>query len=562
MKRNEIYKGTSGLILYFSFLFFTHAQDIIAPEIEFSGMGVDWVHTTKDTNFIYSGFGSATQFSNRLPIWSQLYEQDLYIMEQHLGPGEISGFSLFKINQYSGEEIWALHDNFNTGVEYNEIFMSKLFKFQGDSLRLFGYQSNDKIPTGFSIAYNGNPMIKTIDLKEVSVRSQEVGTDSLDYLTDHRLFGLAFGRQIINSSEDYLHTVARGRIIDSIAYNVIDIYKIDESLNIDSTSRESILWNTEIMTLSTNLIFAPYYQFISDSILYMANYALKLPETDQSPSKASIGWYNISSLENINLIKEYDVTDYYFKASSGNMAHHVLGNDAVLFNHIDELIQDGSDTYQQYSSITWFHMDDGLINFIPVFGNTEKNYLRLNFLGIEDDILMFCALFENEMSTGFDFYTLDREQDATPQYVGNISIENDIDLGIINYYLKLTEEKLFFSFNFKFMYGENEYSDAKAYLSLDLSKLTSTSEEIQTELKPDINFYPNPTHDFLSINFQKLFNGEVTIRTLNNKAISNTAVLNSSHASIDVSHLSPGGYIISVQDFDNNLNYSNLVFKQ
>lgn len=530
---------------------------IIPFEIDFINAEPAWIYFTTDTNYVEDPNlpTSASIFSNRLGVWIDDYEENLLIFEQHAGPyNGLSGFSLHCLDKYNGIEKYVLHDNVNNGLMYNEIYISDYHEIEDNKLQIFGYRSDVPHPNNYFVVFHGSPIIKEIDLISGKVINQQVGIppNSPDL---HTTFTPSNGKQFINSSNQHLHYLTGGEIIDSEAVNYTKFYMISDSLEIDSNSLNEIQFFTGIPTQSSLLTSPPIGSVCSDSIFMVINSVKNLPDLSQSPEDATISWWNISELNSLSRISEIDITDFFpkqedpFKA----LSFKNFGNDVVLTQHIDEFdVQTG---LEKYSWIAWFNKESGLVNSIEKFGDNFKNYSCINPILIKDDVLLFFAYRINNMEVSYDVFALSRDE-SEAQLVGSFSFEENPDITYSSFIeVHDTDDDFAIGYvKYRFKQEDGSFTNSLLYMAFDFSNILTSLSQNEFHLQENMyTIFPTPTEGKLQIDFGKPRIGEISILNLSGEIMLSIEVLLDTSLELNCSQLLNGNYIFRFEDESGNI---------
>jgi len=221
-------------LLFFLFLNVNLIAQVNPIELNFIDSEPEWLFFSRDSNYVSEDFLWATPYSNRFFVWADRYGEDtVLIFEQNAGPENgFSGYSVFGLNQETGELNFVFHDNSHNGLMYNEIYLSELYQIDNNNLSIYGYRSDIPHPNNYLIFYHGSPIKKTINLEELRLLETQIGLPP-DTISLHGIFSQSNEKQIINKNGEHLHLRGGGEIIDNEAINYIKFWPVDESLSVD-----------------------------------------------------------------------------------------------------------------------------------------------------------------------------------------------------------------------------------------------------------------------------------------------------------------------------------------
>ena len=488
------------LILLFPFAVESQTNPI---EIDFVEAQPIWEHETTDPDNpkTYGAIG-------RTALLIEKNENDLYVLSDCGSPhnGDSHGYIFEKLNCKTGELLWKDINNYYTGDIPDLITNVQLRP--GGNVELLGSKFDGMLPDnpGLFEAWDffvggSNLMRKVYDSESGDIINEYVGIDSIGFP------GRFLPQYAIEYDNKYL-LIRQNGVFDEDGQPIgfsFNFFSIDANQNlIDPIAFDSIYYETQD-SLDYFSITGQFYPIrISDDTFL--GYIIQ-DRYNEEKYKFQLIWMKVIDNQSVELLNRKNI-EHIIPISYEKLIYlHVeYSNDQIVITQLYYNSEIGDYT----SYLLWLTKDGQVVSFIPVFSAENHVYKDTKFLYADEEHCYLLAFPSKTGRNGFDILKTDDTKDSVT-YVSSLTCtnENEYFTDLMNVHELFEDNKLIIGAYNTRVDGDtsvlktlNYYCFDTKDLGIDLVNTNDISKE------ENISVYPNPTKDFLFLEFNEDCNTE------------------------------------------------------
>lgn len=529
----------------------------VVPELSFVSAKPEWVYIPKDSNFVISPKDPwSTPYSNKNSWRLDIHQEKLYLFQTTFSQNPYlghDGYILHKLVITTGAPEWTLHNNYNSGVKYREYYLSTKFEFTSDEkLKIIGLKDFDQLDTTKpSFFFYGKPFLKTIDLKSGNIENViESTAKKHDKIYSSTAFG-SFNRYT-KVGNQYFTLISKPFIENDTLKDAVELRKISDPFNIDTTSFTAVINNTFIPTDVTQLSTRPIFDFVNDSI-FVALFSINNPEDlSQSPEKVWLSKIEITNEGEMNVLKKVEITDEFYFPQDQNFSYYKIIKDKNIFVY-QTMISDNSP--HSSKKFTWLLWADEDCNKKAKFGalkDGDRFYLLPEFISATSNKAIIAAYFEDEKNKIKGYDLLELRNTGEIIRLGGFQVSSNAPKILLQRAVITSDSSLIVAFRTEVPYN-NGFTDYSYLMKFkpEILKPISTISIDDNFLPISFNITPNPSKDIIYLNIHNNDINQCKIDILDSKGnVLVTKMTNSPRMEFDISLFSSGLYFVSLKNLD------------
>ena len=536
-------KVNSILILYFLIINAIFAQ-FNPPEINFIGMKENWKYLSCDSNFVrYASY--ATPYWGRVPVQYMNKDHYLFIHEVCEAQNPYRGFDgslIHKINLNTGKADWIDFNNRYTGNKHFQLipWRGMTINSNGD-IELMGFMSYDTMQIGKPGNYfYGRPYRRIVDYNTGDLLDFRYGMDSMKNYAAVNIGGF-----YKNMKGQWLRYYDDAFFKDTILYERVNFFKLDNDLNIEYPAYDSILHCTNIKTNSYFMSYDPRTIGLNtDTMIYV--FGTRNPAENDILTELTMNWVDISDIDSIRIVNTVDVLqDVFMPMYDDNITKYTKDENIILAKMVET--SDSTAPAKRFVWMSWYDKNGNRIAKIDYLNSEGYIYDQgdVSVIGVKEGNLYITANRKDEEYRVHDILRIEpglnkicrvgttkviKSEDAKHYFDAIMFAPDDKVLARIGILKKVENVNTIFNYYYCF----NAY---------DLG-ITTKTIDINIPIK-DIEIYPNPALNSISIACEDNCEGFIEVIDRLGRLMYKEKSNGCEEESIDISGLKPGLFFIS-----------------
>ena len=541
-------KKVNSLFILFFLIISNIFSQFDPPEINFIGLKENWKYISYDSNFVkYASY--ATPYWGRIAVQYIIKNNDLFIYENCDAQNPFTGHDgslVHKLDLNTGKVKWIDFNNRYTGNKHFQLIQygGMTFNSEGD-LELTGFMSYDTMTKNKAGYYfYGRPFRRIVDYDTGDLLDFKFGKDTMENYASVNI-GLFWK----NRKGQWLRFYNDAFFKDSVLYERINFFKIDEDLNIVYPAFDSILHCTSIRTNSYFMSYQPQtIALTTDTLVFM--FGTRNPAENNVLTELTLNWVDISDIDNIKVVNSINILGDVFMPMYEDLIYSYSKDGNIV---LAQLLA-SSDTLapaKRFTWMSWYDKNGNRMAKIDYLNSEGYIYDQgdVSVIGVKEGNLYITANRKDEEYRVHDILKIEPginkiSRVGTTKVIKTEDVKHYFDAKMF-----IPDDKVFARIGAVKKVPILGQTYFNYYYCFNASDLGITTKTIDIKIpRKDIEIYPNPANNTIFLVCEGEKSGYFEILDQLGRIVSQEKTEGSREISIDISGLNAGLYFVRLMD--------------